>query len=446
MFKLLMSLLFICGPVFSKNLPERLDKTWAQKGLKRGEWSLAVGGANPWSKNGTQLLIPASVTKLVTTAWVMENFPRTQKLVTNLKAQGVEGNQLKGPLYFVGAGDPSFVSENMWVLVNNFLRSGISEITEGIVVDESLFDDIRFDSTRDSVRVDRAFDAPISALSFNWNSVNIYARPTFADQPAKVFLDPENEYLNLDAKVITRRDTKNTVSAERNGKTIVVRGEIPESDPEKAIYKNIDEPALWAGFNLKSFLQKRGIKVTGAIRKGVAPNDSIILASSESKALDSMIVDMNKFSNNFVAEMLTKLVASKTEKPATLKTGIQSLNNYIVSMCKNCLIQSPSGFSRKNRLSAQTMVDLLVKVSDSSSMYPEFAASLPLSGLDGTLKKRFKNSDAKGEIRAKTGYLDGVVGLAGYAKGIPFAFLYNGPEDGGRVRAVFDKLAEEITE
>ena len=108
---------------------------------------------------------------------------------------------------------------------------------------------------------------------------------------------------------------------------------------------------------------------------------------------------------------------------------------------------SPSGFSRKNKMRADLLGELLDQAREDFQSYPEFMASLPISGVDGTLKSRMKQT-MRGKVRAKTGYLSGVVGLAGYMENpqggspLTFVFLYNGPsKKDWEVRAMFNRPA-----
>ena len=95
----------------------------------------------------------------------------------------------------------------MWFLVNAFARTGIQSIEGDIIVDSSLFDQAHFDESRQKERVDRAYDAPVSAMSFNWNSINVFNRA--GDQPGtngSVFLDPESDYAKLSGKILTVKE------------------------------------------------------------------------------------------------------------------------------------------------------------------------------------------------------------------------------------------------
>lgn len=406
--------------------------------------------------NGQQIMIPASITKIATASAVLANFPPGYKFKTQLWTTGdVKNGVLKGNVYLKGGGDPSFVSENMWFLVNAFLRTDIKRIEGDIVVDDSLFDKMRYDVSRQKERVDRAYDAPVGAMSFNWNSVNIFVRPGKNGDEAKVTIDPENDYIRLVNKAKTISGSDNKLLADRkedskfDGDVIHVGGGIGKNNKEIVIFKNIMQPDLWSGYNLKAFMAQRGIVVTGSIKTGTTPETATLGAESESKAIEQILADMNKFSNNYVAEMLTKNLGTiKKQKAVTLADGMTVINEHMQSLQipkDQMTLLSPSGLTRENKMSAFAMWKVLQHLRNDFRIQPEFLTSLPIAGIDGTLKKRMKGSTAERWIRAKTGYINNVVSLAGYAgledgRVITFTFIYNGSTDEAKVRQFFDNL------
>ncbi|MGZ3809952.1 MAG: D-alanyl-D-alanine carboxypeptidase/D-alanyl-D-alanine endopeptidase, partial [Bacteriovorax sp.] len=353
----------------------------------------------------------------------------------------------------------SFVSEKMWFLVNELKRTGLSSIEGDLSVDATRFDDELFDSGRESVRVDRAFDAPVTAASFNWNSTNIFIRPgDKVGVSARVFLDPENDYLELENKTKTvAKSGVKSLEASRvkvgDHDKIIVSGSISEGGPEAIIYKSISNPNLWIGMHLKEFLKQRGIALKGKVKIASCEDGAATLAVSPSKNLNEILSDMLKFSNNFVAEMLAKnLAAEKSSTPARMKDGIEEIKKYLDSLGlerKDYVLENVSGLTRENRFTAKQLALVLKSLKNDFLIFPEFASGLPIAGVDGTLKNRMK----KGEqvlVRAKTGYLDGVVGLAGFVgrkndSPLIFVFMYNGDYDHGiGARPLFDDLINQL--
>lgn len=402
------------------------------------------------SLNPKALKMPASVTKLLTTYAVLQKLPLGFRFKTQLFYDGTN-------LYLKGGGDPSFVSEKMWFLVNEFTRSEINTVKD-IIVDDTLFDQVRFDESRESKRVDRAYDSPVGAMSFNWNAVNVFVRPDEVGKKAHVFVDPESDAYTLVNQTLTVAGSPKkelVVSISNSDRRIVVSGEVAKNADEKPVYKSVGEPDMWSGIQLKAFLKQRNINSTGEIRRGQVPNLAKLVATSESKSLAEILADMNKFSNNYVAEMLTKgLAAQEVLQKATLKKGVQVIRDELKNLgltAKDFEVDNPSGLTRENLLSAYALNEVLTALKNNFTTFSAVLESLPIAGVDGTLKKRMKNTPGQGWVRAKTGYIDGVVSLAGYAgkkngEIYTFSFLYNGPRDEALVREAFDQIVVSLLE
>lgn len=448
-------------------LAARIQKLISQSKLKKDDFGIAIGSgatAGPIAAvniNSRELMIPASITKLVTGAAVIDELPPGTKVKTQLlsKASG-SGGVLKGDLCLKGGGDPGFISESMWYLVNAFLRTGIRDIQGDLLVDESLFDDSHFDMSRQKQRVDRAYDAPVSALSFNWNSVNVFVRPgPSVGSPAEIFLDPENEYTKLKGRILTAAaGNGQTASAERvngnEGDVIEVGGKISLGHPEVVIYKSISNPPIWAGKQLKEFFSQRNVKISGQVKKAVCDSEFSVLAEVESEPIERMLADMNKFSNNYVAEMLTKMLGSLEEKPGSIAGGMKKIEKFLKGLgvpSAEMSLVNPSGLTRENKMSAAALLKVLEHLQQDFRLMPEMFVSLPIAGVDGTLKRRLKGTPGERFVRAKTGYLSGIISLAGFAgnsegRVLPFVFIYNGGGDENKVRSVFDQIALMLVE
>jgi serine-type D-Ala-D-Ala carboxypeptidase/endopeptidase (penicillin-binding protein 4) len=406
------------------------------------------GPDRSYSHNGDKKFIPASLSKIPTAGAALDLLGLQHKSVTTIHYTGkIEGTDLNGDLYLKGGGDPGLVSENYWNIVNEMKRSGIRKINGKIYVDDSLFDTDHYSQGRQSRRVDRAYDAPVGALSFNWNSVNIFIRPADKiNENARVFLDPENEYLRLINKCKTARKTNIQVDREtKSGKdTITVSGTIDINEKEKVIYKSITNPHLWAGYNFKAFLNRDGIVYSSEIERKAVPGHAIQLVAFDSKPLVEIIADMSKFSNNYVAEMLTKSLSNST--PATMDGGVAKIRKWIEEAGvkpTDYTFVSPSGLSNDNLFTPRDLGAILEKIQSNFKIASEFKSGLPLSGIDGTLKSRLK--DKSGLVRAKTGFLSGSVGLAGFfqkdGKEYIFVFMYNGnPKYDAQAKDLFDSL------
>ncbi|MCB0341382.1 MAG: D-alanyl-D-alanine carboxypeptidase/D-alanyl-D-alanine-endopeptidase [Pseudobdellovibrionaceae bacterium] len=471
--------IFLAVPCFSQEwkelLVKNLESEIKKQGFKKSDLGLYISyaGENAEVKlldlNAEKKFTPASLTKIVTAGAILERFPVGHKFVTRLQSKAPrEAGVLKGDLYLNGGGDAGFVSETMWYLVNEFLRTDIKIIEGDIVVDDSRFDQVRFDPGRDPSRVDRAYDAPIGAMTFNWSAANVFVRPgDETGDPVKVYLDPANEYLGLSNKAktalpgtspqlqVSREETTRKVSASQNFvDKIVVTGQMGVDQKETVFYKSISKPGLWAGYNLVSFLKQRGVTVRGSVRLGVVPKGAATLADVDSRPLPELVAGMMKFSNNYIAEIMTKNLAAELKgTPASMETGLGVIRDYVHQLGikpGHFAMTNPSGLSRRNNFRPRDLHTILVHLKNSFRIYPELASALPIAGVDGTLEKRLKDTNAEGLLRAKTGHLTGVSGLAGYVgrpdgRQFTFVFLYNGKANKTfEARRLFDRFAETL--
>ena len=437
-----------------------------KKNIKGSDaFSLIIGTRGDlFERNSHVMLIPASITKLATSLTALEQLTPGTKVQTDVFSSAhIQDENLNGDLYLRGGGDPGFVSESMWKLVNDISRTGLKTVQGDIIVDDSFFDHVRFDESRDDLRVERAYDAPVGALSFNWNSVNIYVRPSHLGDMASVILDPENEFSELENTVKTVSNGTTDIQIQRVEKpdhdVFKVRGQIRLDEGEKVLYRSVSRPDLWSGYQLKAFLRNHGIEVTGKVRAGSVGSAAIPLISAESKPIESMVIDMDKFSNNFVAEMLTKLIGAKVKTPGSIALGMKVISEKLdrIEACKGeHSLVSPSGLTHRNRISTHCLWNILNLTKEKFLIAPEYMSSLPIAGIDGTMKKRLKSDAFIGTVRAKTGSLEGVVSLAGYIRGgnigekqntfTPFAMIYNGKQDESKIRDFFDSILQVVTQ
>jgi D-alanyl-D-alanine carboxypeptidase/D-alanyl-D-alanine-endopeptidase (penicillin-binding protein 4) len=234
-----------------------------------------------YEKNPDSLLVPASVNKVLTSYTALKKLKPTSTFKTYLYSTGSKNNgKLAGDIFIKGGGDPSLVSERMWMLVNDFLRSGITTIMGNIIADASFYDLERTPESRPKYLKDQAYNAPIGALSFNFNTTTIYIKPgdKVGEAPV-VYIDPQNPYIDIVNQAKTgKAGSSNTVQANRTdfvkgdiGDTVLLRGSIPIDAKEVRFYRNIVNPSLYTAHMFKNFLEQRGVKVEGKILEAL-PN------------------------------------------------------------------------------------------------------------------------------------------------------------------------------
>lgn len=416
-------------------------------------------------ENGAdKLVIPASVSKLFTAYTVLKKLKPTSAFETTVWAQGpIMDGRLAGDLYLKGGGDPSLVSERLWMLVNELVRSGIKKITGNIIADDSFYDRERTPDTRPSYLTDQAYNAPIGALSFNFNTTTIYVRPAeTAGKAPIVYTDPENSYVEVVNQASTGKEgSSNSIQVKRTefvkgdiGDTVLLRGSIPLGQKEMRFYRNIVNPSLYAAHMFRTFWEQRGMRLEGTIKEGTVPSRARQILSFESLPVWQIVWGMNKFSNNFVADQILKKVGAEVGgAPGTLEKGVKALEGTLEEIGiapKTYVINDGSGLTRKTKVTARQIVRVLVAASQDFNIAPEFTSSLGVGGEDGTLRNRFPNELTHSTIRGKTGSLDGVTALAGYMttrdkENLAFAIILNDPGlRYGRMSAWVDRIALEF--
>lgn len=392
-----------------------------------------------YSHDADRLLVPASVNKILTAYSFLKRIKPTGTFKTSIySVQPIKEGTLTGDLYLVGGGDPSLVSERMWMMVNDLLRKGIKKIAGNIIGDASYFDTEGTPKTRPTYLKDEAYNAPIGALSFNFNTTTIFVNPSpFPNTPPVVYIDPENSYIDVVNQATTgSQSSKYSLNVSRIdhmkgdlGDTILLRGNVPLGFRELRYYRNIVNPTLYTCQMFREFLERRNVQVTGNVVEGKLPSSAKLLIEFDSLPAWQVVWGMNKFSNNFVADqIMKKLGAEVAGPPGTLEKGIQGIQEEMekIGIARNSYtIADGSGLTRQSALTANQIVTVLKAAHRDFAISPEFISSLGVAGADGTVKRRFSSTEAQDVLRAKTGTLDGVAALAGFtpsADGELFAF------------------------
>jgi D-alanyl-D-alanine carboxypeptidase/D-alanyl-D-alanine-endopeptidase (penicillin-binding protein 4) len=239
--------------------------------------------------------------------------------------------------------------------------------------------------------------------------------------------------------------------------TIVVEGSISARSAPSVSYRCVEQPTLYALAAFREAAGKEGITITGATRRGVTPPGAQKIYEHESRPLSELIRTMNKLSNNYMAESFLKTLGAETAgAPGTTAAGSASVLTYLESIGVDThplVLRDGSGLSHENRLTASSLAAVLVAMYRDFEVYPEFMSSLAIGGVDGTLDRRMVGGSAQRRIRAKTGHLNGVSSLAGYAytrqgKILAFAILTNanGSGDVWDVRRGIDRLCSAMVD
>ena len=414
-----------------------------------------------YGRGETELLNPASNTKLFTTAAGLALLGPEYRWKTVAYADGpVQSGEVKGRLYLKGHGDPTLVVEDLWRIVADLWAGGVRRIAGDLVVDDSFFDGARLAPGFAQKDEDAAFRAPSSALSLNYNAVGVHILPGATDgAPARVVVEPPSPYFEITNEVRTSSTARTTVTLEaRDGKDrtlLVARGRIGLKDAGVTLQKRVGHPELYAGYALRELLARRGIKVTGQVMKGAVPTEARALSVHYSLPLGVVIREVNKRSNNFMAEQLLKTIGAEAGgKPGTWQKGLDGVAGFLerVGIGRSSYkMTNGSGLYDSNRFTPLQIVTLLRSSYRDFRYASDYLGSLALAGADGTTTHRMVGGLAERFVRAKTGTLLGISCLSGYA-GAPnkapllFSILMNDLTDAGsaKARRVQDQIAETL--
>lgn len=393
-------------------------------------------GETLYETRSKRLFIPASNAKILTTAVALKYLGSNYRFSTGIYTDGIlENETLKGNLYIKGSGDPKLVTEQLWLIVNELRNLPIKKIKGNIIADDSFFDDRKRIKTWIKNPGAQAYEAPLGALSFNFNTVKVYVSPgkKAGDRPV-IVIEPENEYIKLENNAQTlkpgkrRRLIVNRVDKEDHD-LITISGGINLGQPRAQYFLNITDPTQYALNVFKSYIKLSGIKFGGQLQQGKVPDGAMELYMHEGEPLALALRGLNKFSNNFVAEQILKTIGGEhLDLPGSTKKGLRVFEEYMTQLGygpEQYSIHDGSGLSRQNRLSPEIIVDILRNVKDDLSVYPEFVTALGVMGVDGNVKNRMKKVASSSKARVKTGTLNFVSALSGFfqsKEGELFAF------------------------
>lgn len=381
-----------------------------------------VGSGRPvLTLNADKAVNPASLTKLLTTYAALEKLGPAWNWVTPVWLQGrIADGVLEGSVFVKGTGDPTLVVERVWLLLKRIQQAGITEIRGDIVLDNSAFAAPEGNPAEFDGEPLRPYNVKPAALLMNYRAVTYTFVPDAAAGVARVLAEPALAGLQVDRTVPLaggpcddwRGALKAGFTVERTrfaGSYAAACGELawPVADVQPASYNARLLEALW---------KELGGRLGGSVREGPAPPDARPTFELRSRPLSEVVREINKFSNNVMAQQLfyTLDLQRHPGQPATTAGARETLRRWLTDklgeLPAEAAIDNGSGLSRDTRLPARTLARLLMHAWDGPLM-PELMSSLPIVGTDGTLR-RSKAGAGRGHL--KTGSLRDVAGLAGY--------------------------------
>lgn len=423
----------------------------------------AESGAQVYQWGDDKALIPASTMKVLTAATALRTlgpawtFPTWVMTAAKVDDAGL----LDGSLYIKGQGDPTMVVERMYRMVMDLRLQGVKEIKGDVVFDDGYFADTTLIpgwDNEDDVEDGPTYFAPLGALSVNYNIAAIVVRPGGASGAlAHADFESPTPSVVLENRLTTgSRTSRKWVKVERKldetGKitTFTLTGNVPLESEADTFYKTLSDPlGNYIGL-YSSMLKQQGIKVRGRLIPGVTPSDAKVLYVERSQPLVNILADMNKHSNNFIAEQVARTVgAERYGLPGTTAKGTQAIGEYLGQIgipAADYQLVNGSGLSRNVVLKPSVISRVLVDMWNNASVGPEFLTTLSVGGRDGTLRSRFREEAMAGRVRGKTGTLNGVHCLSGYVRSqddhlYAFTFLVNDIDGAlSRARRAHDRL------
>jgi len=431
--------------VSAQTLPPEVDAALARAKVPRDAVSFLVmdaqGGAAPrLAHRSTSPMNPASTMKLVTTIAALDLLGPAYTWTTPVHVDGtVQNGVLNGNLYVKGLGDPRLVMERLWLLLRRVQGLGIKTVAGDIVLDRSAYELPEPDPAKFDGEPLRPYNVAPDALLINFKSLVMTFTPDLSAKVAQVQYDPPLAGVSLPASVPLNTtatdcgDYRGALKADFADPTRVrFAGAYPLVCAEKVWPVAYADPKSYPGRALQGLWESMGGKVLGTVRNGTIP--ASLLAGKpvlvvNSATLAEVIRDINKFSNNVMAQQVfltlgrvagnTQGLPADAVADANLPPGSFAASRALVQRWWKDRIGSDdapvmdngSGLSRQERITAQAMGRLL-QTTYAAPFMPELMSSLPITGVDGTLR-RIKTRTS-GTAHLKTGSLNGVVTLAGY--------------------------------
>jgi D-alanyl-D-alanine carboxypeptidase/D-alanyl-D-alanine-endopeptidase (penicillin-binding protein 4) len=441
----------------------------------KGDWGILIvdaqTGETLYEKNADGYFVPASNMKLFTTALALAKLGPDYKFDTTLETRGAisADGVLSGDVMLVGRGDPNLSNRRfpyelkeefdgppekaLAQLADALVARGVKEISGDVIGDDSYFPRERYPNGWEIDDMVWEYGAAISAIVVDDNTVAVTLTPgERMGDPVQASVAPLTPDFMLQNDVTTAASALKsdlTLTREPGANLVVVRGSLPAGGASRKLVLAIEEPAQHAASLLAALLVERGVKIDGKIRAVHVPETDTtprtILAEHVSVPLGDSVKLINKISQNLHTEMLLRTAARQNGLWSTPEEMLKTPQDFYASagIAPDDVIQTDgSGLSRHDLVTPRAIVTLL-KYAQRQTWFAPYYASLPVAGIDGSLQDRMKGTVAAGRIHAKTGSVEHVRTLSGFAetpggRRLIFSFLSN--NQGGKNHEAADAL------
>jgi len=422
---LLLSLLVTAPRAASDTLPPTVAAALDRAMLPRDALVATVqevGGGRPrlaWQID--KPVNPASLMKLLTTFASLETLGPAWNWSTPVWLRGsLRDGVLEGDLVIKGSGDPKLVVERMWLLLRRVQQLGVREIRGDIVLDRSDFVVPEASPSDFDGEGLRPYNVRADALMLNYKAVVLTFTPDRARGIATIAVDPPLAGVRSDASVALAGagcdDWHDALRADFTDPTrLNFAGTYPTACSEKTWSVAYADPKSYNERAIAGLWQEMGGRLAGSVHDGAAPATAPTFAVS-SPTLAEVVRDINKYSNNVMAQQLFLTLALNVRGSGTPEAARDVLRQWAAARfgeaaTAGLVIDNGSGLSRDGRVSARLLARLL-QSAWASPVMPELMSSLPLNGIDGTMRK--SRAPLLGRAHLKTGSLRDVAGVAGY--------------------------------
>jgi D-alanyl-D-alanine carboxypeptidase/D-alanyl-D-alanine-endopeptidase (penicillin-binding protein 4) len=367
---------------------------------------------------------PASTVKTVTTLAALELLGPAYTWHTRASIRGaLDGGTLDGDLILQGGGDPYMTLERWWSFAHALRARGLKAIHGDIIIDNTAFSLPPEDAGAFDGRPNRAYNVLPDALMVNFQSIDFRVVPDAASGRVDIVATPAPPNLKIENNVRFVAGRCSGASARMDFEVasaqwdrVVFSGALSARCEEREFARVLLQPTSYAFGTFVELWRELGGEFSGRLRVEAAPADAREFLNFDSLSLGEIVRLTNKFSNNLMARhLLLTLGEEHLGRPATLEKGAAAIADWGRERgldLQGVDIDNGSGLSRRTHISVLQMAKVL-SAAYHSRYAPEFMASLPLAGVDGTLRSHMKATPA-GNVRLKTGHLDGVSGNAGF--------------------------------
>ena len=374
---------------------------------------------------------PASVAKVATAFAALDVLGPDHRWKTRFARSGkIRDGVLEGDLHFIGGGDPRLTAERFLFMLSDLRARGLREIRGALVVDDSHFSAPPHDPGAFDGKRHKPYNAGPGGAAVNLKTHRVVIYPDGKKIGAR--LEPPSAHVEVKNNLRPgrgrcrnwRRNARDSLRDDGARAVLTLKGVFPPRCGEQSFYASVLSHASYAAGVFGAMWNQLGGEWSGEWRRGKTPEGATVMAEHESPPLSEAVKMMNKHSSNLIARNI--FLSLPDAAPRTLERARMVLDSSLESAgAGGSFIENGSGLSREARMTPAQLARIL-ESAWAGPMRAEMASSLPIAGLDGTMKRRLRNHGLAGMGRFKTGSLRGVKSIAGYARdarGREFVFV-----------------------